>query len=397
MSASKDTKHPSERMPRAWLVGVILLGVLSVGLGLWLLISDATEPSPPKTPQRALPAEASSWDDRIDVLARNRQWDRLLEVAREIPAEHYSLMVMHDVQRALFHSGRLLSEMFMVPQTIKRDGRLGLSSLAPHTPRAAWKRAEVLFELGLVNAAESWAFVTLEVGGPRNNCLRLLSKVYVLKRHPVMVHTCLNALVAGDASERAWADARLKRLEADPLLSDDEEISHLRAMMPVKDYCRGPGTIAFRDYLLQLLDTNPRNRMALEYLIAFDLWSRHPEFVVADLVWWKHAGRTDMPRYCQEALLVFLSDPSYRKPKNRPLLAFARSCAPDIDETTHMLFREYATSLKKFIDTPADERASLQATMEKAYGTDYLFYDTFGYSASGKDVQPVDGVTGASK
>ncbi|HUV38027.1 MAG TPA: DUF6057 family protein [Planctomycetota bacterium] len=335
--------------------------------------------------------------DLVDDCARRGRWDLVLETARTLEPAEYSLAVMHDVQRALFHSGRLLDEMFTYPQTVQRDGRFLFSRLAPRIAQTAWKRAEVLFELGHVNLAEMWAHLTLEVTGPRAEPLRLLSDVYVLKGQSQMARTCLNVLIAVDPSQQTWARERLRRLDEAPGLTDDPRLAHVHAMMPVKDYARGPVVIPFREHFLQLLDTNPRNRMALEYLVAFDLWSRHADDVVADLRWWEKTADTRLPRHCQEAVLVFLTNPRYRASPYQYLQSSAESWSERVDATVRTRYQGFKESVRDLLKAPQDEHPALMETLEKTWGGDWYFYDAFGYSAGGKDLAPVDAVTGATE
>ena len=335
--------------------------------------------------------------EAIDVFARARRWDRVLEVARTIPPEDYSLGVMHDVQRALFHRGRLLDEMFAWPQTVQRDGRLLFSALAPRTAHTAWKMTVTFFELGHVNLAEVWAHFTMEIEGPRAAPLKLLSRVYLLRNKPQMARTCLGALAAADPSQRDWVRERLARFDAETDLAGDPELVRLRRMMPVKDYARGPGVIPFRQYFIQLLDTNRDNRMALAYLVAFDLWSRRADLVVDDLRWLEATPDARLPRHWQEAVLVFLATRAFRATSYADQQRLAATWTSRVDASVRTRFREFNASMRVLLRAPRNERPALLAAIEKTYGGDWYYHAYFGYSAAGKTLKPVDVVTGATE
>ena len=298
MTVSSDRKRTSPTVRRAVFLSAIVLAAAGVLGALWLLRRDASAPSSAAAAPETMSAMPLAGANLIEDCARRQDWERLLACARTMPPETCSVEVLHEVQRALYHTGRLLDEMFSYPQTVKRDGRLIFSGLTSRNARTAWKRAVALFELGHVNMAESCAHLTLDAGGPPGDYLPLMSKIYVLKGQVVMARTCLHALSACDPSLRGWAEAQLACLDRDPLLVQDPEISRLRKMMPARDYCRGPdGPAPFRVHLLRLLETNPANRMAFEYLVAFDLWSIRPDLVTTDLEFWRSAGAGRLPRH----------------------------------------------------------------------------------------------------
>jgi hypothetical protein len=121
----------------------------------------------------------------------------------------------------------------------------------------------------------------------------------------------LNAL-AKTLFDADWARAYLELLESDPTLSTDRRIQQLRASMLEKDRPvhstghdpeRGSQVIVERMFL-DLLEKNPMNRMAFEYLMAFYMLNKRLDDLCRNLGRLKQLGYPGTPRLYEEALLA---------------------------------------------------------------------------------------------
>ena len=96
---------------------------------------------------------------RIDYFASQKMWPQLLCEAHQLPLRDYNFFVCHDVNRALYHTGRLPYEMFSYPA---HPHALFLTSPGFLDWR---KKFNILMELGLVNLAEHATIQSLEFRG----------------------------------------------------------------------------------------------------------------------------------------------------------------------------------------------------------------------------------------
>ena len=274
--------------PLRWLLGTGALVLLTAALGL--LAWDRNS--------RALL--------RIEWCSRRRMWDQLLQAARAVPAERYTVLVQWEVNRALHHAGRLLDEMFAYPQSpyalmpTARSLGLGQSEL-PDTAYA--KVSAVLFDLGRVNEAERRACEAMEFLGDRPDLIERMALIGVSKGQTEAARIWLGALKE-DPVYRARATAYLGRLAAGPALSDDPQVQLIRSCRPVTDQVGG---LTFEGMFTQLLEANRRNRMAAEYLIADHLLNGRLDKVASSVARLDDLGRPDVPRYLQEALLIYMT------------------------------------------------------------------------------------------
>jgi hypothetical protein len=225
----------------------------------------------PRAADGAAEPEPRTLQGRFDQALRLKQWDRVLALAATVPPGEYTPLVNHDVNRALFHTGRLPTEMFRYPQNhlglllgAYRDRYVGRD----YSPRVFMRLADTAFELGLVNDAEHWAHERLQMEGDKPGILSLLVRVNLVKEQPTAARVFLNHMTraCGGTPAAAWARTVLADLGRDPALAAYGDIRHKRACRPTADRMT-PERHPERD-LLDLLDRNPHNRMALEYLMA---------------------------------------------------------------------------------------------------------------------------------
>ena len=304
---------------------------------------------------------------QIDYDADHGNWEAVLENARRLSCMWYDVFVVHEVNRALHHAGRMSQELFSYPQ---KDIRGALTT--DHGGLLANRKlAQFFLDLGRVNAAQHWGHIALETGGESPALLKLLFKVSVLKRRTELARTYLHAL-AKHLLWRRWAEAALRRLDEDPLMSRDSEIVHLRSIMVTQDFRYGGfGGLTYSQIVSQPLRTNPRNRMAFEYLMTHLLLAKYPHKVAANIRRLDDFDYVGIPRPYEEAILV------YRKtnPGANPDLG-GRRVSPETVERFRGFMRDVLVHQRLF----GSARETAYSTLAERWGDTYFFYFTFGFS-----------------
>ena len=270
----------------------------------------------------------------VEYLARHRAWPELLRTVAQVRAADYDNFMNWDVNRALYHQGRLLDEMFAYPQHPR--------GLLPHSgamedvyddARALMKLSDIFWDLGHVNESEHMAHEALESAGSRPWILRRIAMARIVKGQPEAARVFLRAL-SNDVLFGKEGEELLRRLEGDPGLSGDEEVRRVRQHMPTEDYA---GTFDPETLLRQLLRRDPENRMAFEYLMAYYMLTGNLEPFMASLGRLREFGHARLPRYCQEAALVYASRPG----------ATLDLPPQAIDEQTVERFRAFSAVLRR--------------------------------------------------
>ncbi|NLY01370.1 MAG: hypothetical protein GXY83_35210 [Rhodopirellula sp.] len=303
----------------------------------------------------------------IAASAEDGRWSDVLSHARLVPfsdARALDPRVATDVNRALHFRGRLLDEMFTYPQ------RLGAPSLtlifenatatALRTPRQS---SSVLLELGRVNESEHMAYEALEVLGNQPQILKRLVYIHVIKGEPEAARRYLSLLECS-LLHRRWAQRCRRQLDADPTLSNVPAIADLRERMVTRDSVDDSADL---ETMLQgLLERNPRNRMATEYLLAHYLLTRQLDKLAANLHCLDVFGDSHLPRHCEEGLLIHLAAAGTR----------------DLEAWEGRIRRATRQRFDRFLQTQGrfQYEAAAFAALEPEFGNTYFFAYTFGHS-----------------
>ncbi|MBP7053073.1 MAG: hypothetical protein KBE65_18870 [Phycisphaerae bacterium] len=280
-----------------------------------------------------------------DYFSRYEMWDRLLDLGRRSP---YRYTVCHAVDRALCRLDRLCDEMFCFPQ--QPEALL----LTDRTAEPVWQKFDTCLDLGLINQAENALLMSTEIYGERPLLLHRLTRVNLVKGNVETARVYLEALTRVPFWG-ATARRDLARLQADPDLSEDEQIQHWRSIMLKADSVRNV------DVLGQLLTENPANRTAYQYAVAFSLLSMDLDGFVRLFETYHQRSFSRIPRHLEEALLVF------RTVKRQSLDAPGQAVSPEAKAQ----LQEF---LQVFQQAGREKTAARSAIREKFGGTYYYYY-----------------------
>ncbi len=249
---------------------------------------------------------------QIDYFAHQRMWPEVLQTARQIRPKSYDVCCIHDVDRALYYTGRLGDEMFCYPQKLPA---LILTSIEAKRPpgRIFMKRIPLLLELGHIADAERSAFEYMEIEGSSPLVLEQLATIKLVKGQVEAAKVFLRAL-SKDLIFGNRGREMLQRLEQDPKLADDKTIQHIRSVASEKEDVHL--TLDIGDFFHQLLDKNKNNKMAFEYMMAFYLLTGQVEKVVANIGRLSDFGYERLPQYYEEAIVIYMAT---RKKSDLPL------------------------------------------------------------------------------
>jgi len=272
----------------AWGMGMIL--VLGMAWGVGLISIDKSK--------KALL--------EIDYCADNQQWDELLVKARKLRV--YTQYANHDINLALYHTGRLPNEMFtfwqhysiLLDQEQVRGDAVGRVS----------KPCDLLLELGRVNEAEHNALELLE-NYPTGRTLKRLALIKIIKNDMEAARLFLHVL-RKDPLWGHWAEDYLRRLDSGENFSEDGTIQEIRKRMLAQDdlskVCTITGNGPMMNYyemLIDLLKQNPENKMAFEYLMAIYLLDGNLQAVVDLLPYGDRFHYPALPTSYEEAALLY--------------------------------------------------------------------------------------------
>jgi hypothetical protein len=210
------------------------------------------------------------------------------------------------------------------------------------------------------------AYEALETYGNWPRLMKRLVYIHVLKGEPEVARRFL-ALLQRSLMHRRWARDCQRQLQADATLSREPTVARRREWMPVQDSVNE--LMQLESMLLGLLERNPQNRMACEYLMAHYLLNRQLEKLVANLHRLEEAGNRRLPLHCEEALVIYLSN------IGSDALEFQ---GHQIQVETWLRFGRFMRTVSESPDGASAD--SLARTLYSGFGDSYFFCYYFGHN-----------------
>lgn len=242
---------------------------------------------------------------QMDCCSADKRWEDMLAWAERMPqseAVARDIRTKSQLNRALYFTGQLPEQMFAYHQLLDTPSLAlvarNLTDMARATPRQC---GEVFFELGRVNEAEHMTSEALEIYGDWPCLLERLMRINVLKGRPAAAKKFL-ALMECSLLHANRARQIGEQLDADSSLANDPVVASRRKLM-VRNDSMGDAT-NLEAMLLELLEANPGNQMAFEYLMAHYLLTRQVDKVADNLYRLDHFDYPCIPRHYEEALLL---------------------------------------------------------------------------------------------
>jgi hypothetical protein len=161
--------------------------------------------------------------------------------------------------------------------------------------------SDIFFELGRINEAEHLATEALEDQGPRPWILERIGLARVAKGQWQSGRPFLDAL-SHDLIYGGRGSRYLAMLQSDPDLRDVPDVRRLHASVSLEDTA---GPLSIEKHLELLLDRDPANRMATEYLMAHCLLTGDLDVFAARLGRAVALTGGRVSDLYQEALLVY--------------------------------------------------------------------------------------------
>ena len=298
-----------------WL-GALLVALLAVGLQWmawrlmrvarlrrWWLYPLSTVPSallvyvcllPPHYRESAEFRELTDYD----FLMRTRQWERITErAARRTPQSEFGVL---SANHALAMQGRLPDDMFLYRQT----GLKGLlNDDRQQEPQTCYALSDVHLRLGFVNEAERLAFNAMQQLPDHHKSGRLLRRMaetniingdYRIARK--YLHFLSSTLYYG-----AWARNWLSHLDDETYVNREYGTMRRRRTARVEHLVAPDKSVM----LSELVEQDSTNRLAVDYLLAYDLLSLKYEQLLDHLRGAQQYGyyTTMAPRAVQECIM----------------------------------------------------------------------------------------------
>lgn len=233
---------------------------------------------------------------QIDYLAEQGQWQKLLNLAPEI--DNYDRLVNFNVNRALYHTGQLLDNLFGYTQLVGTDGLFIDKIIAS---QIAIPASDLYFELGHINASQVMAYEAQTKFKYHPRILKRLAQTNIINEKYIVAKKFLD-LLNKSILHKKWVKHYKSYLQDESLIESDSLIQLKQLQQPKSDF--------FIDRerpnvdLIKLLVEDKNNKMAFEYLMAYYLLDCRLANLTRHLDKSKIFGYKKFPRHIEEALLL---------------------------------------------------------------------------------------------
>jgi len=295
----------------------------------------------------------------VDYHNWQKDWSGVLAGAASGPNTEF---IAHAVNRALYHTGRLNSEMFRHPQ------HPAALFLIPGEPVGDFKKIDTYIELGFINIAEHDLNESMEMLGERPVILERLGLVNMVKGNIGGARVYLGAL-SKTLFHARWANDYLRRIDADPNLDADQQVQHLRTIMFKNDY--GFADFSSLDVLACLLERNTKNRMLFEYQMAFYLLTKQLDKLVENLDGLNDFNYPQIPPLWEQAILIYNSFGTAKR-----VNLYGRQ----ISLKSRQQYANFVRAYRRY----RFNKAAAMNELATDYGDSYFFYHTYEFSGRKK-------------
>jgi hypothetical protein len=226
-----------------------------------------------------------------------------------------------------------------------------------------WKLSDIFLELGHVNMAQKLASELVTTKGHLGVALEELGWISIIKGHPDTARVYLNALKR-DPIRRGRAESVLRSLDSGLTPDQTAYIDGIRACMR-NEGAGVTGREPIDETLAALLERNPRNKMAFEYLLACYLVTGRVDKIVANVERLHELGYQKIPTLYEEAILIHFG-----------------SQGQQVDLTEFDISRETLARYEAFVRVAngmqTQNRQAALNLLIRDFGASYFFYYTFG-------------------
>jgi hypothetical protein len=289
----------------------------------------------------------------LENLVFEEQWDKAIKFQEKYPSENMIGQYFYNI--ALAESGQLCDRLFHGRQDF------GTASLfLPWSSEHINWGANSFYAIGLINEAQRWAYEEMVVYGPRPQNMKLLVKSSLVSGKYRMTEKYTGVL-KNTLFYRKWAE-RYEKLIGDSLaIQSQTDLGKKVKMLPRSDFfifLESP-----EQNLPLLVDQNPDNRVAFEYLMSWLLLTKEVEMLVNNIPLMKKMGYTRIPNHIEEAIMIYYNSQG----------VFPDLVGLSISNETRLRFDQYFTTFMAARQNPA----TMQEKMQKQFSDTFWYYFHF--------------------
>lgn len=290
---------------------------------------------------------------QIEKLALLEDWDGLLAYTEQHPSRN--LFGTYYTNLALVNKSKLCTDLFRYPQSF---GRRGLCFEWDAKGEILRRGSDFFWTVNFVNEAHHWAFESMVIDGFTGRNLRRLIQAELVRGNFKIAEKYIDHMAKAMFHGKT-ADRYKHFLNSTQAMATDPELGPpLAARMEQDFFAEG---LDMEKNLRLLLENDPGNRHAFDYLMALLLLEKRVEEINALLPAYQEASKTPLPVLLDECLLV------YKITHPEDTISNLRVSSPTMER-----FRAYSQVLRQY-NKPRDAARALYPE----YGYSFWFHLNF--------------------
>ena len=289
----------------------------------------------------------------LEKLVFTGKYQEAVEYHEKKPSENLIGQYFYNI--ALSSTGQMCDRLFQGRQ----DFRTSSLFLPWSSEHINWG-AQAFYAIGLINEAQRWAYEEMVVYGKRPQNMKLLVKSSLINGNYSMTAK-YTSILKKTLFYRKWAMDH-EKLAGDPLaVKSDPDLGKKVNLLPGQDFFIFLETP--ESNLPRLVNQNPGNREAFEYMMAWLLLNKDVEMLVDNVRLMKNMGYTRIPGYIEEAILIYYNSQG----------VFPDLGGLELSSETRLRFEQYFAAFMSARQNPA----RLEALMKKQFGNTFWYYFHF--------------------
>lgn len=294
-----------------------------------------------------------------DYFARNERWDDVLKYADSHPPRNYLSLAMLNL--SLAKTEQLGNKMF----TYNQHGINGLFLPFNREYVTAIMGNEILYQLGLTNASQEYAFESMETIPNMGKSVRVIKRLAETNmiNGQYKVSEKYMKLLEKTVFYRKWARESMNFLYDEEKINSDPGWGERRKFMVRNDYFFHIKNV--EAVLNRMVKENPGNKMAFEYLMAFYMINKDLGNFINLIPVMEKMQYSRVPVSYQEAIMYIIGlnneDPMTNSPQY-------------VSQDTKLRMKAYGDIYTAYPDA--------QARLEKRFSGTYWYYLHFRDSES---------------
>ena len=289
----------------------------------------------------------------LEKLVFEEKWNEAIEFHEKYPSENMIGQYFYNI--ALSESGQLCERLFHGRQDF------GTASLfLPWSSEHINWGANSFYAIGIINEAQRWAYEEMVVYGQRPQNMKLLVKSSLISGKYSMAEK-YTGILKNTLFYRKWAEGYEKLIGDSSAIRSHPELGKKVKMLPRSDFfifLESP-----EQNLPLLVDQNPENREAFEYLMSWLLFSKEVEMLVNNIRLMKNMGYTRIPNHIEEAIMIYYNSQG----------VFPDLGGLSVSSETRLKFDHYFTTFMAARQNPA----TMQEKMRKQFSDTFWYYFHF--------------------